>query len=59
MSDGDDALEEGMFASYVSVHIQLLYFKRTFLCLLLQKQQEHYIMNKESLLVLHFCQWFK
>jgi hypothetical protein len=51
MSDGDDALEEGMFVSYVSVHIQPLYFKRTFLWLLLQKQQEQCIMNKESLLM--------
>jgi hypothetical protein len=29
MSDGDDALEEGMFALYVSVHIQPLYLKET------------------------------
>jgi hypothetical protein len=29
MSDGDDALEEGMFALYVSVHIQPLYIKET------------------------------
>jgi hypothetical protein len=45
MSDGDDALEEGMFTSYVSVLIQPLYFKGTFLYLLLQKQQEHYLLN--------------
>jgi len=39
MSDGDDALEEGMFTSYVSVHIQPLYLKETFALLIIAENR--------------------
>jgi hypothetical protein len=47
MSDGDDALEEGMFALYLSVHIQPLYLKDTFALLLLQEEQEQDFSTKD------------